>query len=81
MTAKEKAQKGLAMLKDAVHEYVSQHPDGVPPREVREALGLDSPNEKDQRKDHLLWGVHNLLEREGRVKRTLKRNRSILFPA
>jgi hypothetical protein len=68
MTAHDQAQIGLRLLTDAILVYLAAHPEGQTPHQVREALGLDSPNRKGERADHLMWGLHNLLETEGQVR-------------
>jgi hypothetical protein len=69
MTAHEQAQIGLRLLKDAILVYLAAHPKGRTPRQIREDLGLDSADCTGARADHLMWGLHNLLEAEGEVRR------------
>jgi hypothetical protein len=68
MTAHDQAQIGLHLLKDAILVYLEEHREGKTPTQIREALGLDSPNRKGERADHLLWGLFNLLEAAGQVR-------------
>jgi hypothetical protein len=67
MSAEEKAKAGIWLLKEAVLEFVKDHP-GATSREVKDALSLASPNEKDEREDQLLWGIDNMLMVEGRMR-------------
>lgn len=63
MTAQEKAKAGVWLLKEAVVEFIREHPEGITPAEVRDKLELNSPD-KGGHKDNLLWGIHNLLNLE-----------------
>jgi len=67
MTAQEKAQSGLSMLKDAMIDFLAGHPEGVQNVEVAEALGLRSDLEGKQR-NKLSWSVLDLLISEGKVR-------------
>jgi hypothetical protein len=67
MTANEKARAGLWLLTEAVHDYIVAHP-GATPTDIREALGVNSPNHKGERADHLLWGLLNILASQGRAR-------------
>ena len=65
----EKAQMGLAMLKDAVIELVNANPeDGITNSDAASLLGLRS-DYRGRQKDYLSYSVLGLLMREGKVKR------------
>jgi hypothetical protein len=81
MTPKEKAESGLLLLKEATLEYLATRPQGVSSREAREALGLDSADIEGQRKGYLFWGLHLLLENEGKVVKRLIDGHRLLFLA
>ncbi|HZS55511.1 MAG TPA: GIY-YIG nuclease family protein [Bryobacteraceae bacterium] len=72
--APEKAQLGLALLKDAVLELAQANGNGVTNAEVCHALGLHS-NYAGGSKDYLSWSVLGLLMEEGRLKRQNSRGR------
>ena len=65
---KEKAQLGLAMLKDAVLELAQSNVEGVTNSEVVKVLGLQSDYSGGS-KDYLTWSLLGLLMREGKVAR------------
>ena len=81
MDPKEKAKAGLWLLKEAVLELVGNHPDGITPNEVREELGLFSPNKNGDHKDALLWGIQNVLEVEGLAETRKVDDRNRIFLA
>ncbi len=64
----EKAQLGLAMLKDAVTELASANPNGITNADAASLLGLRS-DYRGRQKDYLSYSVLGLLMREGKVKR------------
>jgi uncharacterized protein len=64
----EKAQLGLALLKDAVLELARSSSQGVTNSDVAKALGLQS-DYLGGSKDYLSWSILGLLIREGKVKR------------
>ncbi len=64
----EKAQLGLAMLKDAVTELASANPNGVTNSDTASLLGLRS-DYRGRQKDYLSYSILGLLMREGKVKR------------
>ena len=66
--AVERAQLGLALLKDAVLELVRANPDGVTNSDTASLLGLRS-DYRGRQKDYLSYSVLGLLLREGRVER------------
>ena len=64
----ERAQLGLALLKDAVLELVRANPDGVTNADTASLLGLRSDN-RGKQKDYLSYSVLGLLLREVKVER------------
>jgi hypothetical protein len=80
MTPREKAQSGLALLKEALLEYLANRPEGASASEIREGLGLEDSDSKGQRKGYVLWGLFNLLRHDGKVQinKTYRPNRMIL---
>lgn len=66
--AKEKAQLGLRMLKEAVLELARANTDGVTNSEVVKSLGLQSDYAGGS-KDYLSWSLLGLLMREGQIAR------------
>lgn len=76
--AREKAQLGLAFLKDAVLELAKVNPKGVRNSDVSKALGLQSDYAGGS-KDYLAWSILGLLMREGKMRRdnTLGRGRHV----
>lgn len=65
MTANDKARAGLWLIKEAVVQYLTEHPEGVPSADARRALGLENPT--GERRDYLFWGLVLQLKEEGRV--------------
>jgi len=66
MTEFEKAHSGLSLLKQAILEHLTAHPEGLRNVEIAEALGLRSDFEGEQ-KDYLSWSLIGLLVNEGKV--------------
>lgn len=64
----EKAQIGVALLKEAVLELAKANPEGVTNSDVSKALGLQSDYGGGS-KDYLSWSLLGLLMRKGRLKR------------
>jgi hypothetical protein len=64
MTPEEKAKAGLWLLKEAIRQYLEQHPEGVPVAKAREDLGLDSADEERKHKGYLFWGLEHVLKDE-----------------
>jgi hypothetical protein len=84
MTAQEKAQAGLRLLKEAVLDYLKAHQEGASGQgvrtvQVRSELGLESPDRKGQRKGNLFWGLVNLLETAGQVRGETVGRQNLLF--
>jgi hypothetical protein len=69
MIAQEKAKVGVWLLKQAVLDLVGQHEDGVKSSDIRDELGLRSPDNKGGRKDNLAWGVMNLLLNDNLIEK------------
>lgn len=65
---REKAQIGLALLKDAILELAKANQSGVSNSDASKALGLQSDYGGGS-KDYLTWSVLGLLMREGKLKR------------
>jgi len=66
-TPKEKAQRGLALIKEAIAEFVAQHKDGVAHSMIVHHLGLESDFEGAQQ-NYLSWSVFGLLVNEQRIR-------------
>ncbi|MDQ1328668.1 MAG: hypothetical protein QG641_1953, partial [Candidatus Poribacteria bacterium] len=45
MSALENTQQGLALIKDAIIEYIREHPNGVTNAEIARNLGIESDYE------------------------------------
>src|SRR5215510_5917661 len=67
--AKEKAQLGLAFLKDAVLEFAKANPKGISNSDAASLLGLRSDYGGGS-KDYLSYSVLGILMREGKVARS-----------
>ena len=68
MTPEEKAEKGLALLKESILEFLKQHPDGATNAQVVNALDLHS-DQAGKQKNYLSWSILGILMREGKVAR------------
>lgn len=66
--AKEKAQIGLSLLKDAILELAQANPQGITNSETASLLGLRSDYGGGS-KDYLSYSLIGLLMREGKLKR------------
>ena len=77
MTATEKANEGLALLKEAVIDYLAKHPEGVGNSDLARDLGLESDFQGRQ-KNYLSWSVIGLLVNEGRVQ-FFKNGRNVFY--
>lgn len=64
----EKAQMGLALLKDAILELAAANAMGIRNADAAKHLGLQSSYKKAQ-KDYLTWSILGLLLQEGRMVR------------
>jgi hypothetical protein len=75
MTPQQKAAAGLVQIKEAILDYLTEHPNGVRHSQIVTDLGLESDFEGKQR-NYLSWSVVGLLvgerqvryERRGKVK-------------
>ncbi len=67
--AKEKAQLGLSLLKDAVLEFAKANPGGVSNAETASLLGLRSDYGGGS-KDYLSYSLLGLLMRDGKLERS-----------
>ena len=65
-SAKEKAQTGVQLLKEAIFEFVCSHPEGVTHAMIVTALNLETDFEGTH-KNYLSWSVLGLLVNEGCV--------------
>ena len=72
--AKEKAQVGLDLLKDAVLDLARANPDGITNGETASVLGLKSDYGGGV-KDYLSYSVLGILMREGKVERDAEKGR------
>lgn len=77
MTAREKAQKGVELLKEAVVEFLEARAEGATVAEMDEELGVRDSDAKGQQKDHVLWGIRNLLRTEGTLETEKKAGGSL----
>jgi hypothetical protein len=60
MTARQQAEEGIKLLKEAVIAYLETRPEGATAAEIRDDLGLLDMNSKGQRKGYLLpWASGN----------------------
>jgi len=73
--AKEKAQVGLDLLKDAVLDLARANPDGITNGEAASVLGLKSDYGGGV-KDYLSYSVLGILMREGKVERDAEKGRA-----
>ena len=67
MTPQQKAAGGLALVKEAILDYLAEHPDGVRHANIVEDLGLESDYEGKQR-NYLSWSTIGILLSEGKVR-------------
>lgn len=74
--AKEKAQLGLALLKEAVLEFAKANPKGISNSDAASLLGLRSDYGGGS-KDYLSYSVIGLLMREGKLERDRSSRRHI----
>jgi hypothetical protein len=75
--AREKAQAALSALLEAVRQYLGQHPSGVPTKQAREDLGLDSDDDGEF-KGYLFWGIQHILGDEIAINRDARPHRICL---
>jgi hypothetical protein len=67
MTAHDKAQAGISLLKEALIEYLATQPKGVKGVQIVEALGLQTQY-RGQQKTFLAWSVMGQLLYEGKIR-------------
>jgi uncharacterized protein len=67
MTAREQAEKGLSLLKEAILAFAASHPEGIANAQVAVELGLESDFEGNQQ-NYLSWSVIGLLVNEGKLR-------------
>ena len=75
--AKERAQLGLQMLKEAILELAQANADGITNSEAVKALSLQSDYAGGS-KDYLSWSLLGLLMREGKIGRVDKKKHKAL---
>lgn len=68
MTPCQKAQQGLALVKQAIIDLIEEHPNGLRNAEIAEKLDLHSDYLGGQ-KDYLSWSVLGLLLNQGTIVR------------
>ena len=78
--ARQKAQEGLALLKEAILGLVAEHKDGVSNSDIARELGLESDFEGNQ-KNYLSWSVLGLLVNSKRIRTEKRGERRYYFPA
>ena len=62
----ENAQQGLTLIKDAIVDYIREHPNGVTNAAIARDLRIESDYEGGHH-SYLSWSVLGLLLREGRI--------------
>ena len=67
----EKAQIGLALLKESIRELAAANPDGITNSDAVLALGLQSDHKGEQR-NYLSWSVLGILMREGSINKATR---------
>ena len=74
--AKEKAQLGLSLLKEAILEFAKANPKGISNSDAASLLGLRSDYGGGS-KDYLSYSVLGILMREGKLERDDKSRKHI----
>lgn len=64
----EKVQIGLKLLQEAILEYLAKRPDGVSSAQIYKDLGFDEVDGRGKRSDKALWGIHNRLIKEKKIR-------------
>lgn len=77
MTPREKAQQGVRLLKEAVVDFLEARAEGATAAQMGKALGMMDSDAKGQQKDHVLWGIRNLLRTEGTLETEKKAGGSL----
>ena len=72
MDAKQKAQQGFSLLKEAILECLREHPEGLGNAQVADALDLHT-DYKGGSEDYLTWAVLGMLMNEAKVRRNGRR--------
>jgi uncharacterized protein len=67
MTNTEKAQAGVNLIKEAILDYLRDHPNGATNAEIVRELGLESDFEGENH-NYLSWSVIGLLVNEGKIR-------------
>ena len=78
MSALEKSQQAIFLLKDAILETILQNPNGIGNSEIARRLKLESDFEGSQ-KNYLSWSIIGLLVNEGKVKYKKSGSRKLYF--
>jgi hypothetical protein len=68
MTPGEKAQAAVEMLKEAILEVLSAHPEGLRHIQIVDTLGIHS-DYLGKQKNYLCWSIVGLLMNAGRIRR------------
>lgn len=80
MTALEKSQKALTLLKEAIVEIIKDNPEGVGNNDIARALKIESDFEGNQ-KNYLSWSVIGILVNEGVLRYKKYGTRKLYFLA
>lgn len=72
MDAKQKAQQGFSLVKEAILECLGENPEGLGNAQVAEALDLHT-DYKGSSEDYLTWAVLGVLMNEQKVRRDGRR--------
>lgn len=72
MDSKQKAKQGLALIKEAIIESISNHPEGLTNAELADLLDLRS-DYLGKQKDYLPWSVLGLLLNDKQIRRNGRR--------
>ena len=67
MTALDKSQQAVALLKEAIIETITLYPSGIGNSDIARKLQIESDFEGRQ-KNYLSWSIIGLLVNEGRLK-------------
>lgn len=69
MDSKQKAQQGVALIKEAILESLEGHPEGLTNAEIADLLDLRS-DYLGRQKDFLPWSVLGLLLNKNQIRRS-----------
>jgi len=78
MTSLDKAQQAVSLLKKAILETITYHPDGIGSSDLARQLKLESDFEGNQ-KNYLSWSIIGLLVNEDKVKYQKIGSRKLYF--